>query len=129
MFESHLVETGVLNDDLYKLNLNECVSFQIEFDNNSSMFSYVLWHKKLGNISQEMMNTLVQANILPSLPDNYGSYVECIREKLTKTKRRGSNRSSNLLETIHTNICGLFSLNGLKYFISLLVTYAMAIFF
>lgn len=35
---------------------------------------------------------------------NFFTYVDCIREKLTKTKRNDATHSNNLLEVTHTNI-------------------------
>lgn len=39
MFQSRIIGNGVMNGNLYRLNLNESVYFQTEFDNN---LSYVL---------------------------------------------------------------------------------------
>jgi len=53
--------------------------------------------------------------------------IECIKGKQTKHKRLGANRSSGVLELIHTNICGSFSMaswNGQRYFISFIDDYS-----
>ena len=45
----------------------------------------------------------------------------CIKGKQTNTRRFGANKATNVLELIHTNICGPFptvSWNGQQYFIT-----------
>ena len=47
--------------------------------------------------------------------------VDCIKGKQTKHTKKGATRSEELLEIIHTNICGLFdspSFGNEKYFIT-----------
>ena len=52
---------------------------------------------------------------------------QTIKGKQTKHKRLGAIRSSDVLELIHTNICGSFSMaswNGQRYFISFIDDYS-----
>ena len=47
--------------------------------------------------------------------------IECIKEKQIKKRNLGANRCTNVLELIHTDICGSFpiaSWNGQQYFIT-----------
>ena len=58
---------------------------------------------------------------------NLNVCVECIKKKQTKHKKLGANRSSGVLELIHTDICGPFptaSWNGQQYFISFIDDYS-----
>ena len=73
--------------------------------------SYSLWNKRLGHISQERISRLIKSQILPQLVyDNIESCVDCIKGKLTKTrKHQGATRRSDLLEVIHTDISGPYS--------------------
>ena len=51
----------------------------------------MLWHKHLGYISKERMNKLIKDDILSIL--NFGdikTYIDCIKNKLTKTKKKGT---------------------------------------
>lgn len=51
---------------------------------------------------------------------NFDVGVECIKGKQTKGKRLGAYRATNVLELIHTDICGPFpmaSWNGQQYFV------------
>ena len=71
---------------------------------------------------------LVSDGILESLDfTDFDVYVDCIKGKQTKTKRFGANRSSDVLELIHTDICGPFptvSWNGQQYFITFIDDYS-----
>ena len=113
---SNMIGIGSLVDNLYKLDINVSYineSFHISkcgakcklIDENSSM----LWHKRLGHISKQMIQRLVSEGILDSL--NFSDLkicIECIKEKQTNVKKIGSNRSSGVLELIYTDIYGPF---------------------
>ena len=47
-------------------------------------------------------------------------FVDCIREKLSKTKNKGTSRSGVLLEIVHTDISGLYSTTicGFRFFLT-----------
>ena len=81
----------------------------------------MLWHKRLGHISNEQVEFLIDYEILPHLDsDDIEIFVDCVKEKLTKTKKKGATHSQNLLEIIHTEISGPYSstLCDNKYFIT-----------
>ena len=73
------------------------------------------------------MEHLIKDEILTSLDIIYFTCcVECIKGKYTKVKKKGALRAIELLECIHSNIWGPYSIptiNGHKYFISLLMTF------
>ncbi|XP_075111787.1 uncharacterized protein LOC142181966 [Nicotiana tabacum] len=110
-YDSHAVADAFLSDGLYRLNvLNETFS-AIHVENIAhkrsamSKTSYLLWHRRLGHISKERIERLVKENILPVLdPKDFETCVDCVKGKMTKVKRKGSTRSSELLEIIHTDI-------------------------
>ena len=55
------------------------------------------------------MKRLVSNKILDPLNFiNFDNCVNCIKEKQTNKRRFEPNRSSNVLELIHTDICELF---------------------
>ena len=66
--------------------------------------------------------------ILDSLDfTNFTICVECIKGKQAKNKRLGANKALEVLELIHTYICGPFpkaSWNGQQYFISFIDNYS-----
>ena len=66
---------------------------------------------------------MIDYEILPHLDsDDLEICVDCVKGKLTKTKKKGATRSQILLEIVHTNISGPYSstLCGNKYFITLI---------
>ena len=84
--------------------------------------SSILWHKRLGHISRERMERLIKDEILTSLDfSDFTSCVECMKGKYTNVKKNGVSRATELLECIHSDIWGLYSIptiNRHKYFIS-----------
>ena len=116
---------------LYRLNLNfnftnslfnveHVSSSKFNVQNENSAF---LWHQRLGHISKERMMRLVKSEILPHL--DFGDLdvcVDCIKGKQTRhISKNSTTRSNELLELIHTDICGPFDIpswSGEKYFIT-----------
>ena len=84
--------------------------------------STYLWHKRLGHISKERLEILVKNEIFQELDfTDLGICVECIKGKQTKHTKKRVTRRTQLLEMIHTDICGPFevsSFSGEKYFIT-----------
>lgn len=125
-----IVGSGILIDGLYKLKLDNVFAESLLVTHSNvgikrSMLkenSAFLWHKRLGHISKERLERLVKNEILPNLDfTDLGVCVECIKGKQTKHTKKGATRSSQLLEIIHTDICGPFdvpSFGGEKYFIT-----------
>jgi len=68
------------------------------------------------------MQRLVKNEILPDLDfTDLNVCVNCIKGKQTKHTKKKATRSTQLLEIIHTDICGLFDVNSFnkeKYFIT-----------
>ena len=85
---------------------------------NSSM----LWHKRLGHISNQWIQRLVSERILNPLDFSYFQVcIECIKGKQRNMREKDANKCSDVLELIHTDICGPFSTlswNGQQYFIT-----------
>ena len=129
---SSLIGSGVLFDGLYLLNLDPNFIIQRQSDvcnvvgskhgrviESSSM----LWHKRLGHISRERMERLIKENILHSLDFfDFDNCIDCIKGKLTvKTRKTSGSRKVEILQLIHTNICGPITpiaLGGYRYFIT-----------
>ena len=122
-YESSQVGNGFMSDGMFQLKLNqtECV-FNVQHEKAKTQQSSILWHKRLGHISKQRMELLVKNEILPPLNFNdFDFCVDCIKEKMTNTRKEGSTRSKQPLEIIHTDICGPFptqTLEGNKYFIT-----------
>ncbi|XP_071713950.1 uncharacterized protein [Rutidosis leptorrhynchoides] len=119
-FDSHVVGTSSLENDLYKLHLDNnfaesLLTMDVHVITNGKRKklenenSPKLWHKRLGHISKDRMQRLTKEGILPTLDfSNYNQCIECVKGKFVKTNKKGSTRSKELLEIIHTDICGPF---------------------
>ena len=127
---SNLVGTGSLSyvDNLYMLDTvasyhetlqlsTQGVKRKLTDENSSS-----LWHKRLGHISKRRIERLESDGILDSLDFvDFEICTNCIKGKQTNTRRFGANRVTDVLQLIHTDICGPFptvSWNGQQYFIT-----------
>ncbi|XP_068657905.1 uncharacterized protein [Aristolochia californica] len=77
---------------------------------------------KSGHISKQRIQRLVSERFLERLDTtNFQVCVECIKGKQTNVKKVGAERAKDVLELIHTDICGPFlttSRNGQQYFIT-----------
>lgn len=133
---SNIVGTGSLSisDNLYMFDINvqyhetlhvtsRGTKRKLNKDNSAD-----LWHRRLGHISKSRMERLVSEGILDTLDyTNSNTCVQCIKGKQTKQKKLGAIRSKDVLELIHTDICGPFpiaSRNGQRYFISFIDDYS-----
>ena len=87
----------------------------------------MLWHKRLGHISKQRIQRLVSDEILDSLDMTYFQVcIECIKGKQIEKRKFGANRCTDVLELVHTDICGPFpiaSWNGQRYFITFIDDY------
>jgi len=115
-----MIGSGTLSDGLYKLNIdNLYVETLMTMHHNVvtkrglvNEFSAYLWHKRLGHISKERLKRLVKNEILPNLDfTDLNVCVDCIKGKQTKHTKKGATRSNQLLEIIHTDICGPFDVS------------------
>ena len=101
------------------LTMNSSIGLKRRIINKN--YAY-LWHKHLGHISKERLQRLVNNEILPILDfTDLRIYVDCIKGKPTKHSKKGATRGTQLLKSIHTNICGPFdtsAINGEGYFIT-----------
>ncbi|RVW56243.1 Retrovirus-related Pol polyprotein from transposon TNT 1-94 [Vitis vinifera] len=130
MLNSVTVGSGILCDGLYKISLNhEFAQALITLHSNVGSKrglinenSSILWHRRLGHISRERIERLVKEGILQNLDfTDFHVCVDCIKGKQTKRTKKGATRSNELLEIIHTDICGPLSVpcfTGEKYFIT-----------
>ena len=67
-----------------------------------------LWHKRLGHISKRRIERLVSDGIRSPYFMDFDTCVNCIKGKQTNIRRLDANRASDVLELIHTDICGPF---------------------
>ena len=68
----------------------------------------MLWHRRLGHISIDRIKRLVKDGVLSTLDyTDLETCVDYIKGKQTNKSKKNANRSSNILEIIHTDICCL----------------------
>ena len=132
---SNVIGIGSLTEKLYKLNINafngnetlHSSNYDIKqklIKENSSM----LWHKRLGHISNQRIQRLVSEGILDPLDFlDFQVCIECIKGKQTNMRKKNANRCGDVLELILMDICGPFptlSWNGQQYFITFIDDYS-----
>ena len=88
--------------------------------------SSTLWHRRLGHISIDRIKRLVNDGILSTLDfADFNTCVDCIKGKQTNKSKKGANRSSTILEIIHSDICCPdMDAHGQKYFITFIDDYS-----
>ena len=107
------------------LTLHHNVGTKHSLVNERSAF---LWHKRLGHISRERMERLIKNEILPYLDFmDLNICVGCIKGKQAKHTKKGTTRSTQLLEIMHTDIYGPFDVSSFgkkRYFITIIDDYS-----
>jgi len=107
------------------LTLHHNVGTKHSLINERSSF---LWHTRLGHISRENMKRLIKNEIISYLDfKNLNICVDSIKGKQTKHTKKRVTRSTQLLEIVHTNICGPFDVNSFRnerYFITFIDYYS-----
>jgi transposase InsO family protein len=134
---SKQVGSGFLSvyDNLYSLDVNSSYLEALHTDTRSlkrkltNHNSASLWHKRLGHISKRRIERLVSNEILEPLHDfsDLNNCVNCIKGKQTNLRKYEAKRCSQVLELIHTDICGPFptpTRNGQRYFITFIDDYS-----
>ena len=91
--------------------------------------SSTLWKKHLGHIYRQRMERLIKDEILQNLDfSDFDTCVGCIKSKMTtKVRNAKIDRCIELLEVIHTDICGSFTplaMGGHNYFITFINDYS-----
>jgi hypothetical protein len=144
LFESKVVGLAFRQDKLYMLSMhvnvvcNEQVSSSTNVSSKRKRFdnatSAKLWHYHLGHISRGRIERLIKDAILIMLDfSNLDYCIDCIKGKYAKdVKKSKAKRSAGILEIVHTDICGPFSVKSVDGFDSFITFtydfYAMAIF-
>ena len=82
-----------------------------------------MWHCRLGHISEKRMKKLHNDGLLTSFDfESYETCEACLLSKMTKAPFTGhSERASDLLGLVHTDVCGPMSSiarGGFQYFIT-----------
>ena len=105
---------GLLNHDSSDTHIHNIEAKRCKVNNDSATY---LWHCRLGHIGVKRMKKLHADGILESLD----ACEPCLMGKMTKTPFSGTmERATDLLEIIHTDVCGPMSVEargGYHYFL------------
>uniref|UniRef100_A0A2N9I4A8 Retrovirus-related Pol polyprotein from transposon TNT 1-94 n=1 Tax=Fagus sylvatica TaxID=28930 RepID=A0A2N9I4A8_FAGSY len=131
-YKSDYVGNGTLSDGLYCINLQNNATYDSMHVHTGTKRCVInedsskLWHRRLGHISIERIKRLVNEGVLNTLDfTDFETCVDCIKGKQTNKSKKGANRSSDILEIIHTDICSPdMDSHGQKYFISFIDDYS-----
>ena len=131
-YESKRIGIGILANGLYRISLqNEAINYSLHVhigtkNCNINEDSSMLWHQRLGHMSIDRIKRLVKDGVLSTLDyTDLEACVDCIKGKQTNKSKKNANRSSNILEIIHTDICCPdMDMLGKKYFITFIDDYS-----
>ena len=110
---------------LFMMNLKETHIHNIEAKRRrtNELNPTFTWHCRLGHISEKRMRKLHKDGLLKSFDfESFDTCESCLLGKMTKTPFTGHcERASDLLEIIHTDVCGPMSTaarGGFVYFVT-----------
>ena len=111
---------GLLNHDRSDIHVHNIDAKRCEVNNDSTTY---LWHCCLSHIGVKRMKKLHADGLQESLDfESLDTCEPCLFVKMTKTPFFGTmERESDLLEIIHTNVCGPMSVDacgGSNYFLT-----------
>ena len=110
----------LLNLDCGDTHIHNIDAKRCKVDNDSATY---LWHCYLGHIGVKSIKKLHKDGLLESLDyESFDTCEPCLIGKMTKTPFSGTmERASDLLEIIHTDVCGPMSVDargGYRYFLT-----------
>src|SRR3989337_1534607 len=111
----------LLNLDHSDTHIHNIDAKRFKVDNDSATY---LWHCRLGHIGVKRMKKLLADGLLESLDyESFDTCEPCLLGKMTKTPFSGTmERATDLLEIIHTDVCGPMSIEtrgGYRYVLTL----------
>ena len=115
------VGKGYATNGMFKLNIdNENISAYI-------VESLDLWHERLGHVNFRSIQLMVKNGLIKDCgKDHTTKCLTCSKCKITKKPFKTVERTSTLLELIHTDICEMdcLSRHGKRYFITFIDDYS-----
>ena len=116
----------MLNNGLYVLDLeNNKPIYNVDTKKvkTNELNPTYFWHCHLGHVNENHISRLHKDGILVSFDfESYETCESCLREKMAKSPfNKQSERESDLLGLIHTDVCGPLSTSargGYSYFIT-----------
>ena len=120
-FDGHTPnENSLLDLDHSDTHIHNIDAKRCKVDNDSATY---LWHCRLCHIGVKLMKKLHVDGVLESLDyESLDTCEPCLMGKMTKTPFSGTmERATDLLEIIHTDVCGPMSVDargGYRYFLT-----------
>jgi hypothetical protein len=110
----------ILNLDINETHIHNVNAKRIKLNDDIATY---MWHYHLGYIGVKRMKKLHSDGLLESLDyELFETCEPCLTGKMTRTPFSGSmERATNLLEIIHTDVCGPMSVpthGGYRYFVT-----------
>ena len=111
---------GLLNLDHSNTHIDNIEAKRCKVNNDSATY---LWHFRLGHIGVKRMKKIYADGLLESLDyESVDACEPCLMGKMTNTPFSGTmERATDLLEIIHTDVCGPMSVEargGYRYFLT-----------
>ena len=123
-----IIGTGELVGSLYILDTIDSSEASHQTVHKANVASLSLWHERLGHVNFKGIVQMARKNIVKGLKYGGGDQVDtcnhCIHGKLPRLsfpQQRSTERSSELIELVHSDVCGPIevpSLGGSRYFIT-----------
>uniref|UniRef100_A0A2N9HML0 Integrase catalytic domain-containing protein n=1 Tax=Fagus sylvatica TaxID=28930 RepID=A0A2N9HML0_FAGSY len=112
------VGKGYSCNGMYKLNLI--------INKNDVGYAYIvnsslLWHARLGHLNFKYMKYMSKHGLISYKQDVHDKCEICIESKIRKKPFPSTNRDSQLLELVHSDVCelnGILTRGGKRYFIT-----------
>lgn len=118
-----LLATGSLVNDMFKLHTKSEFACNV----NSKVDEPLLWHKRFAHANMNALNSALQTNMKID-----ATCIICAKGKLArKPFNESGTRATQLLELIHSDVCGpmsVKSLGGAKYFVTFIDDYSRKVF-
>ena len=118
------VGKGYSCDGMFKLSINEISVVSYYIDNSSSSY---LWHAKLGHLNYGCLNYMSKHDYIPSINIDNKKCEICVEAKMKKKPFHKVERSTELLQLVHFDICelnGQLTRGGKRYFITFIDDYS-----
>jgi hypothetical protein len=114
---------GVKVDGMHLLKCDNNKDFISDYLNVSNALNNTyLWHLRLGHINKQKMMRMSKSGLIPQINlDDFHICEPCIKGKMTAKPFSKCWKSSDLLEIIHSDICGPLRIKthrGMEYFVT-----------
>ena len=109
------VGKGYSSNGMFKLSINEINAV------NYVDSSFLLWHARLGHLNYGYLNYMSEYKYINCKYDHDNKCEICVEAKMTKKPFHKVERSSELLQLVHSDICelnGQLTRGGKRYFIT-----------